>query len=126
MSVHLLGIRHHGPGSARSLVRALDELDPELVLVEAPADAEAMLGWIGDPGLRPPVALLGWVVAEPARAAFAPFASFSPEWQAIGWAARRGVDVRAIDLPLAVTMAAADEELLPDQSPPDPLRALAS
>ena len=126
MSVHLLGIRHHGPGSARSVVRALDELNPDLVLVEAPADADSMLGWIGESGLRPPVALLGWVVAEPARAAFAPFASFSPEWQAVAWATRRGVGVRAIDLPLAVTMADADDELLPDHAPPDPLRALAA
>ena len=37
--LHLLGVRHHGPGSARSVVRALDELAPAIVLVELPADA---------------------------------------------------------------------------------------
>ena len=34
MDVRLFGVRHHGPGSARSLVTALDELQPTAVLVE--------------------------------------------------------------------------------------------
>lgn len=127
MTVHLLGIRHHGPGSARSVLAALDQLQPDAVLVEAPADVESALRWIGDPGLVAPVALLGYVANEPGRAIFAPFASFSPEWQAVGWANERGVPVRAIDLPMAVTFAAdADDELLADHAPPDPLRALAA
>ena len=90
--VHLLGIRHHGPGSARSVLAALERLQPCAVLVEAPADVESGLGWIGERGLEPPVALLGWVVAEPSRFAVAPFAEFSPEWQAIAWAGRIGVE----------------------------------
>ena len=65
--LHLLGIRHHGPGSARSVVRALDDLQPDVLLVEAPADADDALRWIGDAGLVPPVALLGYVVARPER-----------------------------------------------------------
>ena len=32
MSLHLLGIRHHGPGSARSVLRALDEAQQAVVL----------------------------------------------------------------------------------------------
>ena len=103
--VHLLGVRHHGPGSARSVVRTLDAVQPVAVLVEMPADLEPALRWIGDPELVPPVALLGYVVAEPARAVFAPFAEFSPEWQAVAWANEHDVPVRAIDLPLAVTIA---------------------
>lgn len=134
MTVHLLGIRHHGPGSARSVLHSLDELQPDVLLVEAPADVEQALGWIGDPDLVPPVSLLGWVVAEPARAAFAPFAEFSPEWQAVAWANARDVPVRAMDLPLANTLVAvaagepggADGELLAAGSPPDPIRDLAA
>ena len=68
-SVRLLGIRHHGPGSARSVVRALDELQPTAVVVELPADCEQALEWVADPGLRPPVALLGYVVERPHHAA---------------------------------------------------------
>ncbi len=136
--MHLLGIRHHGPGSARSVLSALDDIEPTILLVEAPADVQPALQWIGDPGLVPPVSLLGYVVAEPARAIFAPFASFSPEWQGIAWANERGVEVRAIDLPLAMTFAGAGRvatgsadserqgELAADAPPADPLRALAA
>ncbi len=133
MRLHLLGIRHHGPGSARSVRRALDELQPEAVLVEAPADTEAALAWIGHDGLVPPVALLGYVANAPERAVFAPLASFSPEWQAVAWAHRHGVAVRAIDLPLTVSLAPAapgdrarglfDEA---GEPVPDPLGALAA
>jgi len=131
MSVHLLGIRHHGPGSARSVVRALDDVAPSIVLVEAPADVEPAFRWVGEPGLVPPVALLGYVAVEPARALFAPFAEFSPEWQAIAWANARGVPVQAIDLPMAVTFASGDghddeQQLVVHGAPPDPLRDLAT
>ncbi len=129
-AVHVLGVRHHGPGSARSVLRALDEIDPDAVLVEAPADVEAALAWIGDDGLVPPVALLGYVATEPSRAVFAPFASFSPEWQAVRWANERERVVRAIDLPLAITFAdqrnAGIDEIVAGGPPPDPLRDLAS
>src|SRR6476619_7623885 len=105
-TVQLLGIRHHGPGSARSVRRALDELQPTVVLVELPADCEPALRWVGDQHLVPPVALLGYVVDRPQRAAFLPFAEFSPEWQALVWAHQRGVPVRAMDLPLQHSLAA--------------------
>lgn len=127
MTLHLLGIRHHGPGSARSVVRALDALAPTAVLVELPVDTEAALAWVGDPELVAPVALLGAVTADPSAAAFIPFAEFSPEWQAIRWANANAVAVRAIDVPLAVTLApapAGDDELI-GPPPADPLRDLA-
>ena len=62
MNVHLLGIRHHGPGSARSVLRALEDLHPDVVLVEAPADVDTALRWVGEAGLVPPVALLTVVI----------------------------------------------------------------
>ena len=46
-TVRLLGMRHHGPGSARSVLRALDVLQPTVVLVELPADCQAALHWVG-------------------------------------------------------------------------------
>ncbi len=125
--LHVFGVRHHGPGSARSVVRALDAIEPHIVLVELPADFDAMLRWIGDDGLVPPVALLGYATADPSRAVFAPFAIFSPEWQAVAWANSRDVPVRAIDLPLAVTLAGhGTDELIGEAAPPDPLRDLAA
>ena len=127
--LHLLGVRHHGPGSARSVVSALDELEPSIVLVESPAETTSAFRWIGDGDdvLVPPVALLGYVVDDPRRAVFAPLAAFSPEWQAILWANRRSVPVEAIDLPLAVSLAADDQdELAATSAPGDPLAALAA
>ena len=128
MTVHRLGIRHHGPGSARSVVRALDQLRPDVVLLEVPADIGPALRHVGEAGLEPPVALLGWEVKRPARALFVPFARFSPEWQALCWAAQQGVEVRPIDLPLGITLAVDDQrhELLATDMPVDPLAQLAA
>ena len=97
--VRVFGIRHHGPGSARSLLRAWAAWEPEVVLVEGPPDAESALSWMDDAGLEPPVALLVYARDEPGRAVFYPFATFSPEWQALRWARARGVPARFIDLP---------------------------
>lgn len=128
MNLHLLGIRHHGPGSARSVASALDVVRPSVVLVESPAETTAAFRWIGELGLDPPVALLGHVVDDPRRAVFAPLASFSPEWQAVRWANQHEVPVEAIDLPLANTLAAThdDESLIEGGAPADPLGALAA
>ncbi len=132
--VRLFGVRHHGPGSARSVVRALDEMQPTVVLVELPADCEAALHWVGHEQLVAPVALLGYVVDKPQRAVFLPFAEFSPEWQAFAWAQAHEVPVRPMDLPLAVSLAGSSvgegdgpgELQLADHPVGDPLAALAS
>ncbi|MEI2704048.1 MAG: DUF5682 family protein [Ilumatobacteraceae bacterium] len=124
---HLLGIRHHGPGSARSLVAALDELRPDTVAVELPADTQGVLRWAGADDLVPPVAILGHVVGDPRRAAFLPFAEFSPEWQALRWAQRNERPVVAIDLPLTTMLASGSAELdLDGEAPIDPIGLLAA
>ncbi len=43
MSLHIFGVRHHGPGCARSLRTALETLKPDIVLVEGPPDAQSVL-----------------------------------------------------------------------------------
>ena len=79
MTHTVFGIRHHGPGSARSLERALEELQPDTVLIEGPPEADALIELADRQDMAPPVALLTYVPDEPARAAFYPFARFSPE-----------------------------------------------
>src|SRR5580698_5287787 len=119
--VHLLGIRHHGPGSAALLRRALDALDPVYVLVEGPTEGDALIQYIADPDLRPPVAMLLHAADEANLASFIPFAEFSPEWQAIQWALKRERTVRFMDWPAAVSLAfekAAREN--PESAPPQP------
>lgn len=100
--VHLFGIRHHGPGSATSLLNALEALRPSVVLVELPADAQDALVHAVAPGMRPPVALLVHDAKTPKLSRFYPFAEWSPEWCALRWAHANGAPVRAIDLPCGV------------------------
>ena len=103
--VTLLGVRHHGPGSARAVGAALERLRPDVVLVEGPPEADPIIGLAGDKEMVPPVALLAHAVDDPARAAFWPFAVFSPEWVAIRHALDAEVPVRFIDLPAAYGLA---------------------
>ncbi len=106
--IHLLGIRHHGPGSARSLVSALNSLQPDIILIEGPLEAEAILPFAANPAMKAPVALLvhGSVAEENApRASFFPFAEFSPEWQALQYGLQRQLPIRFIDLPQSYNLA---------------------
>jgi Family of unknown function (DUF5682) len=99
--VEVFGIRHHGPGSARSLVAALTDYQPDAVLIEGPADADPLLRWVLADGMRPPLALLGYASDRPQTAAFWPYAVFSPEWQAMSYALQHDIDVGFCDLPAA-------------------------
>lgn len=113
---HLYGIRHHGPGCARSLVRALEDLSPDCVLIEGPPEAEAVLAAAIHAEIEPPVALLLYCPDDTKKASFYPFAEFSPEWQAIRFGLQRGLPVRFMDLPQAHDLALRDQPL--DQSDP--------
>ena len=128
MRTALYGVRHHGPGSARSVRAALADQRPDVVLIEGPPEADALVALAADPQMRPPVALLGYVPGEPRLAAFWPFAVFSPEWQAIGYALDAGVPVRFCDLPAAhqlAMQAAEDTEPRPRADPVGELAAAA-
>jgi hypothetical protein len=126
--VRVFGIRHHGPGCARALRAAFDELRPDLVLIEGPPDAEEALPLAARAEIEPPVALLVWAAEEPRRAVYYPFAGFSPEWQAIRWAAEHGVPARFFDLPQAHQLALdkaeeEKEEAAPEGTPEPPPEA---
>lgn len=123
----VLGVRHHGPGSARAVAAALARIEPDAVLIEGPPEADPILALAGEKGMVPPVALLAHAVDDPARAAFWPFASFSPEWVALRYAVERSTPVRFIDLPAAYgfAFAAAREQQEPGgasqgSAPPTP------
>lgn len=119
----VFGIRHHGPGSARSLRHALEEFRPDAILIEGPADADPLVGFVAADTMAPPVALLAYVPDSPARAAFWPFAVFSPEWQAMRYGVDHAVPVRFCDLPATNVLAAEDDAR---GGGSDPLAALAS
>lgn len=120
MAFHFFGIRHHGPGCARSLLKALESLQPDCLLVEGPPDAEEVLRFVASEAMTPPVALLVYQPDAPKHAAYYPFAEFSPEWQALRFAHQRGVPARFMDLPMAHRFALEAEERkkLSEQAPP--------
>ncbi len=105
MTITLLGVRHHGPGSARAVAAELARLKPDIVLIEGPPEADGLVALAADPAMEPPVALLAHVPGDPTKAAFWPFAAFSPEWQALSYAAEAGIPARFCDLPAAHSLA---------------------
>ena len=80
--VFVLGVRHHGPGSARAVGEALAELQPDAVLIEGAPELDAVAALAGGDDMVPPVAGLVYAVDEPRRSSFYPLADFSPEWVA--------------------------------------------
>jgi hypothetical protein len=128
--VHVLGIRHHGPGSARAVATALAELNPDIVLIEGPPELDAVAPLAAARGMRPPVAGLVYAVDAPATASFYPMAVFSPEWVALRWALDHGREVRFLDLPANVALVlddSDDPDAEPDAEPPmDPIKTLAT
>ncbi len=108
--VQLFGIRHHGPGSARSLERALETLQPDCLLIEGPFDANSDIRFVKNIKLQPPVALLIYNTTNLNQAAYYPFATFSPEWQAMRYGLQQDIPVQFIDLPMAIQFALDQKE----------------
>lgn len=115
--VAYFGIRHHGPGSARRLVQALDRLQPRQVLIEGPCDLSDLMPALAHPLARPPLALLAYAEDDPARASFWPFETYSPEYQAIRWAVSHGAGLQFIDLPSTAKLARETEAEIPQSDP---------
>jgi Family of unknown function (DUF5682) len=110
--IRIFGIRHHGPACARSLVQALNKMQPDIVLIEGPQDAGEIIPLAIDKEMKPPVSLLVYVPDKPSYAVYYPFAEFSPEWQALHYALTHEIPARFMDLPMSMQFAAqiADDE----------------
>ncbi len=124
--VHVFGIRHHGPGSARAVKVGLEEVRPDIVLIEGAPELDAVAALCADPAMVPPVAGLVYVPDEPRRASFYPMAAYSPEWVALRWALQRGVPARFADLPGATTLADVADGRAERSPAEDPLGTLAA
>lgn len=120
MTVHIFGIRHHGPGSARSLREALAALQPDALLVEGPPEACDILPLVQSEAMQPPVAMLIYAPSDPSCAAYYPFTEFSPEWQAFRYGLEKHIPIRMMDLALGYQMAMtpkpAPEPIEPDET----------
>lgn len=103
----ICGIRHHGPGSAASLLETLEDWQPDLVVIEGPEDADPLVEQLRKSGVQafvPPVAMLFFDPKNPDRVSFYPFAEYSPEWVALEWAVTQERPVAFFDFPYAYTL----------------------
>lgn len=100
--VRLFGIRHLSAAGAWHLKRYLQQVQPELVLIEGPADTTELISDLVRPGVRPPVAVLCYTSEAPVHSIVYPYAEYSPEYQAIIWADKNRKECRFIDLPSSV------------------------
>jgi hypothetical protein len=135
MSIHIFGIRHHGAGSARSLLQALTALQPDIVLIEGAPEMDEIIPLVAHEQMQPPVAALVYSADDTNRAVYYPFALFSPEWQALRYALAQNIPARFMDLPMSLqfaldsqtdeTAAPLDTEIEVDHIRHDPLRLLA-
>jgi hypothetical protein len=104
--IQLFGVRHLSPMGAAQLARWIDACEPTAVLIEGPSDANGMIPFLASESCRPPVAILSFTEARPARSVLIPLAEYSPEWVALRGGLARGAVVRFMDLPAEVTLAA--------------------
>lgn len=107
--INYFGIRHHGPGSCRNVKKALENLKPDLILLEGPEEATELVKMVLHPEMKPPVAILAFQSDKVDNASFFPFAEFSPEWQTLCYAMKNDVDCKFFDLPLSYMMANKEE-----------------
>jgi hypothetical protein len=101
-SLNIFGIRHLSPGTSCHLVRYLDRIQPQCILIEGPADATAFIPLIADRRVQPPVALLAYTTEWPIETVMYPFASYSPEYQSVIWGTEHKAEIRFIDLPSGI------------------------
>ncbi len=109
-SINVFGVRHLSPMGAWHLVQYLDEVKPDLVLIEGLDDATELIPDICRRETMPPIAILAYTTNLPVRTIVYPFARYSPEFQAIRWAHRHRVPVEFFDLPSDVFLGLYDLE----------------
>jgi len=108
--VNVFGVRHLSPAGAWHLRRYLEQLKPELVLIEGLSDASELIPQITRKGSKPPIALLAYTDSLPVRTLIYPLARYSPEFQAMCWADAHDVEAEFIDLPSDIFLGLQDVE----------------
>ena len=84
--VNVFGVRHLSPAGAWHLRRYLDQIKPDVVLIEGLSDASELIPQVTRKGTKPPIALLAYTESLPIRTLIYPLARYSPEFQAMCWA----------------------------------------
>jgi hypothetical protein len=101
----LFPVRHHSPRASAALYGYLDRVRPKVVLVEGPSDTTELIDILVDKETKPPVAILGYRIDGTPGSSLWPFASYSPEYVALEWAARNGAKSMFIDMTVGQALA---------------------
>ena len=91
---HYFGVRHHSPACAYYAEEFLRHTQPEVLLIEGPSDLSGLIPQLCAPEVKLPGAILAYTEEAPVHTVLYPFAEFSPEYAAMMWAVRNGVEVR--------------------------------
>jgi len=113
--VNIFGVRHLSPASAHNMLAYLNEIRPKCVLIEGACDCSDLLPYVAKKQVQPPIAILAYTTQLPIRTLLYPFASYSPEYQAVKWALANKAQARFIDLPTTA--------LIGQGQPPEPTEA---
>lgn len=100
--VNLFGIRHLSAAGAYHVKKYLDEINPDVVLIEGPEDATDIIYEMTKKGVKPPIAILCYTTEAPIHSVIYPYAIYSPEYQAILWANKNNKNCNFIDLPSGI------------------------
>ena len=100
----VFGIRHLSPAGAYYLKDFLNQVKPELVMIEGPSDFTDLIGDLGEKEVKPPIAVMAYTKELPIRTILYPFAEYSPEYQALLWAKEHQCSCRFCDLPSEIFM----------------------
>lgn len=107
----IFGVRHLSPAGSWHLLQLLNELMPDIVLIEGPSDLTDQLVHLCGKDTKPPIAIMAYSETVPIRTILYPFAVYSPEYQAIKWAQEHKRACRFIDLPSSVFLAIQDRRI---------------
>ncbi len=118
--VHLFPVRHHSPRSSAVLRAYLDQIRPKRIMVEGPSDAAHLIEILVDKETQPPIAILGYRTDGTPASSLWPFASYSPEYVALAWAAEHNAQSDFIDVPIGQAIAPFGNGSAPEPPPETP------
>ena len=104
----VFGVRHLSPACSLHLSAFLDQLQPQVILIEGPSDCSDFIEAIVSAELTPPFAIMAYTDSTPVRSVLYPFACYSPEYVAMQWAHAHQVPCAFMDLPAAAFLALND------------------
>lgn len=104
------GVRHHSPACAFYAEEFLRCVKPDVLLIEGPSDLSGLIPQLCAPEVELPASILAYTEEAPVHTVLYPLAEFSPEYAAMKWAVKNGVEVRFCDLPSDCVLAQLQQE----------------